>query len=240
MFLQCFTHFLDTTAEENVPEAELYFDSNNGSSSKKRGRRRTISEDNTDDAFAFLRKPDKRLNVRVKVLQRSSMEYKAPAPEEGDASSSAAPPVLRQQNPVEEPAGKRPGRPRKSKTAVAKSQSSVSVACDFSYKTWLTSKHKSEINGVHIGGKTIKCRFCRETFGSENYLMKHINRDHVSKSYVCDTCGNTYANSQCLAKHKTRMHFDKNRLECKDCGRNFTSTFGLMKHITTVHGDSKK
>jgi len=102
--------------------------------------------------------------------------------------------------------------------------------------TYLIHLERHERLRKHGGDKNdIICKTCNNTFPSQSYLNRHIQRCHEYNTndthLPCPLCDKTFLCKRYLRKHQLSVH----PVLCHICDRSFCTNDGLSKHISKVH-----
>ena len=72
---------------------------------------------------------------------------------------------------------------------------------------------KQHFSRVHIGGMSVQCDICNETFASKDILRTHGKIVHEEiKDFLCDFCEMKFSNRWNLQNHISRIHKKRDSL----------------------------
>ncbi|XP_016957881.1 zinc finger protein 813 [Drosophila biarmipes] len=109
--------------------------------------------------------------------------------------------------------------------------------CDNAFSTdHALQAHQFRDHKMGVGG-WFGCTLCELHFDRRCHLQQHIQRVHMSKTFVCDICSRSFAFGNQLAVHK-RTHDEKHVAKpfvCEFCGKSFKQKIQMTTHVTAVH-----
>ncbi|XP_017077484.1 myoneurin isoform X2 [Drosophila eugracilis] len=109
--------------------------------------------------------------------------------------------------------------------------------CEHAYSTdHALQAHQFRDHKMGEGG-WFRCTLCELNFDRRCHLQQHIQRVHMSKTFICDICSRSFAFGSQLAVHK-RTHDEKHVAKpfvCEFCGKSFKQKIQMTTHVTAVH-----
>ena len=85
------------------------------------------------------------------------------------------------------------------------------------------------------------CSYCPKLFDREQYLRKHIERNHsqdYTKKFVCELCGFKTHLEEWLKKHHRNVHDESKKAQCPYCEYKNAYKFLIDVHIDHKHPET--
>lgn len=94
---------------------------------------------------------------------------------------------------------------------------------------------------THNDTRDFMCSYCPKLFDREQYLRKHIERNHsqdYTKKFVCELCGFKTHLEEWLKKHHRNVHDESKKAQCPYCEYKNAYKFLIDVHIDHKHPET--
>ncbi|XP_076005826.1 uncharacterized protein LOC143000403 isoform X2 [Genypterus blacodes] len=90
--------------------------------------------------------------------------------------------------------------------------------------------------GCNSVRKLFSCPQCGKTFGSNQYLQRHVRCHAEAKTFLCSFCGKRFTKSSNLTTH-LRVHTGEKPFTCSVCNTSFSLRCTLVTHMRIHTGE---